>query len=284
MKKLMFVLATAALLTACGNSSKQQEQLDALEDSLQNIIDQKDQTLNELMGTLNEINEGFAQINEAEGRVNALSQQGGDNSSATASIEENMRYIQETLEQNRQKIAQLEKKVKEGGAATAKLQSMVDQLNEQLTAKTLEIEQLRAMLAEKDIQIQLLDSTVTVLSSENAQLSEESANNAQIARNQDAQLNAAWYVYGTSKELKDKKILVDGEVLQSSDFDKSYFTQIDIRKTTSIALYSKSVKLLTSHPDGSYTLLKDSQGEYTLRITDTYKFWSVSKYLVVRVK
>ena len=283
MKKLMLLAATVALLTACGNSSKQ-EALDALQDSLQSIIDQKDQTLNELMGTLNEINEGFAQINEAEGRVNTLSQQGGDNSSATASIQENMRYIQETLAQNRQKIAQLEKRVKEGGAATAQLQGMVEQLKEQLNAKTAEIEQLRAMLAEKDIQIQLLDSTVNALSNENEILSETSENNAQIARNQDAQLNTAWYVYGTTKELKNKKILVDGEVLQSSDFDKSYFTQIDIRETTAIALHSKSAKLLTSHPDGSYTLLKDSQGEYTLRITDTYKFWSVSKYLVVRVK
>lgn len=283
MKKVIFLLFAAALLVGCDGSQKQQEQLALLEDSLQGVIDQKDQALNELMGMLNEVNEGFAQINEAQGRVNTLSQQ-ADNDNAAASIQENMEYILKTLETNRQKIAQLEQKVKAGGAATAKLQEMVNQLTEQLNAKTAEIEQLRAMLAEKDIQIQQLDSTVTVLTDANAQLSEESANNAQIARNQDAQLNTAWYVYGTSKELKDKRILVDGEVLQTSDFDKSYFTQIDIRKVSSIALHSKSVKLLTSHPEGTYTLLKDSQGEYTLRITDAYKFWSVSKYLVVKVK
>lgn len=283
MKKVIFPLFAAALLVGCDGSQKQQEQLALLEDSLQGVIDQKDQALNELMGMLNEVNEGFAQINEAQGRVNTLSQQ-ADNDNAAASIQENMEYILKTLEANRQKIAQLEQKVKAGGAATAKLQEMVNQLTEQLNAKTAEIEQLRAMLAEKDIQIQQLDSTVTVLTDANAQLSEESANNAQIARNQDAQLNTAWYVYGTSKELKDKRILVDGEVLQTSDFDKSYFTQIDIRKVSSIALHSKSVKLLTSHPEGTYTLLKDSQGEYTLRITDAYKFWSVSKYLVVKVK
>lgn len=284
MKKLMLLLAAAVVLAGCDQSSKQQDRIAELEDSLQSIIDQKYQTLNELMGTLNEVNEGFARINEAQDRVNSLSQQGAENSSATASIQENMEYILQTLEANRQKIAQLEQKVKAGGAANAKLQEMVKQLSEQLTQKTAEIEQLRAMLAEKDIQIQHLDSTVNVLTDANAQLSEESANNAQIARNQDTQLNTAWYVYGTTKELKDKRILVDGEVLQTSDFDKSYFTQIDIRKVSSIALHSKSVKLLTSHPDGTYTLLKDSQGEYTLRITDTYKFWSVSKYLVVRVK
>lgn len=283
MKKTILLIACAATLCACNQSARQQAQLAALEDSLQNIIDQKDQVLDDLMGTLNEVNEGFALINEAEGRVSDLSR-GSDTSSARADIEENMRFIQQTLEQNRQKIAQLEKQIKESGAANARLQEMVSQLTEQLNAKTAEIEDLRAQLAEKDIVIQRLDSSVVALKDENQRVQEESDNNAQIARNQDAQLNAAWYVFGTSKELKSKRILVDGEVLQTSDFDKSYFTQIDIRETTSIALGSKSAKLLTTHPDGSYTLLKDSQGLYTLRITDAYKFWSVSKYLVVRVK
>ena len=283
MKKIILLIACAATLCACNQSAKQQAQLAALEDSLQNIIDQKDQVLNDLMGTLNEVNEGFTLINEAEGRVSDLSR-GGDNSAARADIQENMRFIQQTLEQNRQKIAQLEKKIKESGVANAQLQEMVNQLTEQLNAKTVEIEALRAQLAEKDIVIQQLDSSVVALKDENQRVQEESDNNAQIARTQDAQLNTAWYVFGTSKELKSKRILVDGEVLQASDFDKNYFTQIDIRETTSIALGSKSAKLLTTHPEGSYTLLKDSQGLYTLRITDAYKFWSVSKYLVVRVK
>lgn len=283
MKKIILLIACAATLCACNQSAKQQAQLAALEDSLQNIIDQKDQVLNDLMGTLNEVNEGFTLINEAEGRVSDLSR-GGDNSAARADIQENMRFIQQTLEQNRQKIAQLEKKIKENGVANAQLQEMVNQLTEQLNAKTAEIEALRAQLAEKDIVIQQLDSSVVALKDENQRVQEESDNNAQIARTQDAQLNTAWYVFGTSKELKSKRILVDGEVLQASDFDKNYFTQIDIRETTSIALGSKSAKLLTTHPEGSYTLLKDSQGLYTLRITDAYKFWSVSKYLVVRVK
>lgn len=282
MKKTIALIACAALLCACNQENSRNAQQAAREDSLQSLIDQKDQALSELMSTLNEVNEGFALINEAEGRVSDLSRS-SDSQSARADIEENMRFIQQTLEQNRLKIAQLEKKIGQSNAANASLKQMVEQLNAQLNQKTAEIEQLRAQLAEKDIVIQRLDSSVTALQDENQRVQEESDNNAQIARNQDAQLNTAWYVFGTSKELKSKRILVDGEVL-TSDFDKSYFTEIDIRETTSIPLASKSVKLLTTHPDGSYTLLKDSQGLYTLRITDTYKFWSVSKYLVVRVK
>ena len=65
---------------------------------------------------------------------------------------------------------------------------------------------------------------------------------------------------------------------------KDYFTQIDLRVTKVIRLYSKSAKLLTNHPAGSYSLDKDAQGQYTLRVLDPQKFWSVSKYLVIVVK
>jgi hypothetical protein len=105
-----------------------------------------------------------------------------------------------------------------------------------------------------------------------------------IVNIQDEMLNTGWYVYGTKKELKESKILVDGNVLKDGGFDADYFTKIDIRNTIVIPLNSKSVKILTTHPEDSYTLIKGSNGEYTLRIKDPSIFWSVSKYLVVRVK
>lgn len=70
----------------------------------------------------------------------------------------------------------------------------------------------------------------------------------------------------------------------TEDFNKDYFTEIDIRTTKTIELYSKSAKILTSHPDGSYTLEKNSKGEYVLSITNAKYFWSLSKYLVIQVK
>jgi len=273
MKKLILTCMSAVLLTACLGTGGQQQQDNATIDSLQNILDQKDQDLNELMTTLNEIQEGFDQINQAEGRVNVLNQD-LENGSARANIADNMEFIQQTLLDNRKKIEELQ----------GKLKQMVDKMTEQLEQKTQEIEQLRQQLEEKDVRIAQLDETVTQLQDENARVTEERNVNEQIARNQDAQLNTAYFVYGTSRELKDHRILVSGDVLESEDFDRDYFTKIDIRKTTVIPLLSKSAKLLTTHPEGSYTLLKDSQGQYTLRITDAYRFWSVSKYLVIKVK
>ena len=103
-------------------------------------------------------------------------------------------------------------------------------------------------------------------------------------------LNSAWFVFGTKKELYDQKILSGsglfkkGSVLKDGDINKDYFTQIDIRTTKEIKLYSKDADVLTTHPTGSYALEKDDKGLLTLRITNPKEFWSVSKYLVIQVK
>lgn len=248
-------------------------------DSLRNVIEQKDNEINDLMGTFNEIQQGFDLINAAEGRVNEM-REGG---SSSANIRENMDFIQQTLDENKRKIEELTTKLNSSSINSAKMKEAINTLTKQLNEKTAEVEKLRAQLAEKEQQIQELTGTVTTLRDENTQVRQEKEATEQIARTQDTQLNTAWYAIGTSKELKNQRILSHGDVLEG-DYNKSYFTKIDIRKVTVIPMESKHAKILTTHPAGSYTLLKDSKGEYALHITDVAQFWSVSKYLVVRVR
>lgn len=282
MKKIIFMAALVSMLASCIDGFKGNSQGDRERDSLRNVIDQKDSELNDLMGTFNEIQQGFDLINEAEGRVNML-RAGAENNNSAENIRENMQFIQETLDENKRKIEELQSKLKSSSINSAKLKDAINSLTQQLNEKNAELETLRAQLAEKDVKIEELTGTVTNLQTENTQVKQQRDETAQIARNQDAQLNTAWYVFGTSKELKAEGILSKGEVLQGN-YNKNYFTQIDIRKVNVIPLESKSASILTNHPAGSYTLLKDSKGQYTLRITDVAKFWSVSKYLVVKVK
>ena len=282
MKKIIFMAALVSMLASCLDGFKSNNGGDRERDSLRNIIDQKDNELNDLMGTFNEIQQGFDLINEAEGRVNMM-RMGAENNTSAENIRENMQFIQETLDENKRKIEELQSKLKSSSINSAKLKVAINSLTQQLTEKNAELEKLRAQLAEKDVKIEQLSGTVTNLQTENAQVKQQRDETAQIARNQDAQLNTAWYVFGTSKELKAEGILSKGEVLQGN-YNKNYFTQIDIRKVNVIPLESKSASILTNHPAGSYTLLKDSKGKYTLRITDVAQFWSVSKYLVVKVK
>ena len=282
MKKILMIFAVAGCLVACDGGNGGKDSVESEKDSLRSVIEQKDNEINDLMGTFNEIQQGFDLINEAEGRVNMLKGNAERNNMAE-NIRENMEFIQQTLAENKRKIAELENKLNSSSINSSKLKEAVSRLMGQLKEKDEEIELLRSELAEKNVMIAALDSTVNVLKDENAEIRRDRDVSDEIARNQDVQLNTAWYVFGTSKELKEQGILQKGEVLKG-EYNKNYFTKIDIRKVNVIPLESKYAELLTNHPANSYSLLKDSKGEYTLRITDAAKFWSVSKYLVVRVK
>ena len=276
------IFAVAGCLVACDGGNGGKDSVESEKDSLRSVIEQKDNEINDLMGTFNEIQQGFDLINEAEGRVNMLKGNAERNNMAE-NIRENMEFIQQTLAENKRKIAELENKLNSSSINSSKLKEAVNRLMGQLKEKDEEIELLRSELAEKNVMIAALDSTVKVLKDENAEIRRDRDVSDEIARNQDVQLNTAWYVFGTSKELTAQGILQKGEVLKG-EYNKNYFTKIDIRKVNVIPLESRYAELLTNHPANSYSLLKDSKGEYTLRITDAAKFWSVSKYLVVRVK
>lgn len=282
MKQLFLFAAVAALMASCDQAKVNTTDSDKAVDSLENIIEQKDNEINDLMGTFNEIQEGFNIINEAEGRVNMM-KNNSESNNAQQNIRENMQFIQQTLQENKQKIAELQEKLNRSSINASKLKEAIANFEKLLEEKNQELESLRNLLAEKDIAIEHLDNEVNTLKAENEEVKIQKEETEKVVRNQDQQINTAWYVFGTSKELKLEGILNKGEVLQEN-YNKDYFTKIDIRKTTVIPLNSKHAELLTTHPSGSYTLLKDSKGEYTLRITDANKFWSVSKYLVIRVK
>ena len=153
----------------------------------------------------------------------------------------------------------------------------------QLEEKDQQLILLRNELEAKNIHITELDQTITNLNKDVSNLTTESEKKSQTISNQDMQLNTAWFVFGTKKELKEQHIIEDGKVLRAN-FNKSYFTKIDIRVDKEIKLYSKSANVMTPHPSSSYTLDRDANKQYVLRIINPELFWSTSKYLVVVVK
>lgn len=283
MKKLFFlVMAGALILTGC-DDKKSTQSLESLAqaDSLRKIIEQRDNEINDMMGTLNEIQEGLREITEAENRVSIAKD--GEGSNKAQQIKENVSFISNRMKQNRELIKKLQSQLRESSYKGDELKKTVENLIRQLDEKDQQLQQLRAELDAKDIHITELDETVNNLNTSVSNLKSESASKSQTISDQDKQLNTAWFVFGTKKELKNQHILEDGKVLQSN-FNKSYFTKIDIRVDKEIKLYSKSAKILTTHPSSSYSLAQDAKKQYVLRITNPQLFWSTSKYLVVLVK
>ena len=282
MKKLLFVALCLLAMVACKNEKPAQNLASISQaDSLQKIIAQKDNEINDMMATLNDIQEGFRQITEAENRVTVA--QAGEGADKAQQIRENIQFISQRMMQNKQLINKLQQQLRESSFKGDELKKTIETLTSQMEEKEQQLQQLRAELDSKDLHISQLDETINNLNTDVSNLQQESSQKTEVINTQDKQLNTAWYVFGTKRELKEQNILVKGKVLQGN-FNKNYFTKIDIRVDKEIKLYSKSAELLTAHPGGSYTPTRDSKDQYVLRITNPQTFWSTSKYLVILVK
>lgn len=281
MKKLLFFAVCTLAIASCKNEAPKVDLAAMQRDSLNQIIAQKDTEINDMIATFNDIEAGFREISDAQDRV-TLAQRGEGTTSAKR-IKENMQFIQQTMKQNKELINKLKQQLRESSFKSEQLKKLIETMTQQMEEKEAQIQKLREELDKKDIHIAELDETVANLNTNVNQLTEETNQKSQTISAQDKQLHTAWFVFGTKKELKEQNILADGEVLRSN-FNKEYFTKIDIRIDKEIKLYSKSAKMLTAHPSSAYTLQRDSNKQYVLRITDPDLFWSTSKYLVILVK
>lgn len=284
MKKILIVAAALAVFaTSCKDERRAAALKEAtLRDSLQTIIDQKDSEVNGMMETLNQIQEGFREIALAENRVSIVKD--GERTDKAQQIRENIQIISNTMKTNRELIEKLRRQLRESTVKADGLKEALESMVKQLEDKDRQLVQLRTELDAKDIHITELDETINNLNTNVETLTAESKEKTNTINAQDKQLNTAWYVFGTKKELKEQNILDSGDRVLQSNFNNSYFTKIDIRVEKEIKLYSKSARLLTMHPSSSYTLQQDANKQYVLRITNPPLFWSTSKYLVILVK
>ncbi len=257
MKKLAVLIVCTAVMASCdGLSGGSKDQLKAENDSLLMELNQRNAELDEMMGTFNDISEGFRQINAAESRVDLQRGAVAEGSlNAKQQIASDIEFIRKQMEENKEQIAKLQAMLKSSKTNSAQLKKAVESLTQELNAKTQRIEELQAELASKNIRIQELDATVTNLNAVKNELTAENEAKARTVAEQEKALNTAWFVFGTKKELKNQKILSGsglfkkGTVLKDGDINKDYFTQVDIRTTKEIKLYSKDADVLTTHPE-----------------------------------
>lgn len=274
---LSALVVALLMLTACGKNSKQEEERQKELTELQTLRTQ----VAEQDSLINLVIQNFAQIQQLEGMI-TLDGNSEVPQSQRAKIEDNLRLINEKLESNRQTIDLLNKKLAQSGNKNSSLQRTIGTLQEQLNAKNAEILDLTEELKRKNYAIGVLDSMVTDLHSNVENLSKTSAAQQAELERQDAALNTVRYCIGTSRDLKDMNIIRNGEVV-TEGYQSDYFTQIDLRKVTSIPLYEKRAELKTKHPGSSYKLVKGEDKMLTLEITNPKEFWSLSKILVIQI-
>ena len=281
--KNLWILLLVGLVVSCTNvrESKEYKELQAQRDSLLMQSADVEGEAAEMMSVISEVEANFEKIREAEKYISTQSASQGEMSQdAKQKVNDNFNMINEILQRNKRQLDELNKKYNSNNKEVASLKNTINRLNNEMLASAGRLSDLQAELAIKDEQIAQLSQDITSLAVEAEQQSA-------TIREQEISLNTAYYVFGTVNELKDQKILSGGflrstRVLQDT-FNKDYFLQIDIRETTEIPLLDKSGKLWSTHPEGTYEFVTGNDGNLTFRITDTQRFWSLTKYLIIEV-
>jgi len=289
MKSIFFSLVILlALLTSCGKQSSDYKKLEAQNDSLMNAKLKLQEEVDGYFSAMNQIEQNIEKIKNTENTISIQPVGKELNDDMRTKINEDMTYLNDMLQANKDELARLKAKIKKSAFRSSELEHTIIRLTKSLEEETTKIALLQSELAAKDSLIVKLDTKVSELGKNIEDLSTENKTKETKIKEQDETIHTAWYVFGTRSELKQQKIITsDGlfsqqKVLQR-DFNKNYFVRIDARNTKSIPLYSSHAKILTNHPKSSYTLEKEN-GNFVLLIVDTNEFWSVSKYLVIEVE
>ena len=287
MKNLAFVLlALMAMVLSFSSCNTHEEELKALQlskDSLLTQLNGRDSTIDTFFESFNEIQDNLAAIKEKENIINMNAS--GDVESTPEmkdQIQNDIQSIYDLLQENKNKINKLQKRLKSSNIKIKALKETIDNLMQQIQMKDAEIGDLKKKLEDMNIQINVLETNVDSLQGENV------AKDETITQKEN-ELNTAYYVLGTEKELKANGVITKeggfiglGKIAKlRSDFNKDYFTEIDIRTTKEIPLICKKARILTTHPSGSYELVTKDDRVEKIVIKDEKEFWKASKYLVI---
>lgn len=286
MTKLKIAIAAILLsmsaftFNACKDSEKEgnplADSLNAVNGDLNGKLGEKEAALQEFIASFNEIQDNLNAIKDKEKIVTKVSSE-GDVKSKQGQIQEDIQAIYDLMEKNKNRIGSLSKKLKDSKVKMEGLEKMIENLQNSLNQKDEEIADLKTKLEGLNVELSNLTTNYKSLETENNSKQET--------------INTAFYAVGTKKELIEKKVIskeggfigLGKSTKVSQDFNREYFTKVNIEQFTSVNLGAKKVTVLTNHPSTSYKLVGTKPIE-KLEIKNTAEFWSASKYLVIVIE
>ena len=286
MKKTFICLGLGALLLAsCSGNQKQLDEDSQRIAQLSAEYQEANSFNDSLMLLMGDIYTGLDSINQQEGLLYNIGQ--GDNVDRRQEVRQNLANIKARLNANRALLDKMEAQLKNSNNQNSVLTKTIAQLKAHIEQQDQKIAQLENDLSSARGQIEQLNTQVAETQE---QVKAETAAKEQAQQETVAAENAAntvYYAIGTNKELKkngllEKKFLGATKVLQG-DFNSSYFTKGDRRSITSIPTQSKKLKVWSNNPKNSYEITENAQGYKVLKITDPAAFWSLSPYLILQV-
>ncbi len=287
MKKYLVVLLIIPFMISC--NKQKIKQLEMKSDSLTQQANLKDESINEFIKSFNDIQDNLDSIKRKEMIITEQTELKTElQKKAKDQINEDVNTIYQLLLDTRSKLDDVRKKLGKSNFKVEELEKMVNHLTQQLEEKDKEIAALKEELENMNIEITALTMDVGNLKQQNAQKETLIKDQEGVINDKTAELNTAYYVVGTKKDLKDNNILTaEGGFIGigknkklKQDFDDKLFTKIDITKTTQIPIPGKKPKIITNHPTESYKISGEGDSAI-LEIINANSFWKSSKYLVV---
>jgi uncharacterized coiled-coil protein SlyX len=283
MKNALMGLSMAFALQACSGGDKKAEEMAANRDQeYLNEIREKDSVIKQIFTSMDEIE---SEINKVKREHNVATITTTDKELSASQKEKiigDITTLSSLLEENRKQIDEYKKSVGRYKGRQKDFENRIASLEAQLKEREDSINGLKELIAQMDADINRLHGRVDSLSTENTA-------KAETIRQKDEQIQTAYVIEGTRKELKEDGIIVSkGGLLGmgktstiSPTVDQSKLTKVNIYETKSIPVNSKKARLVTTHPANSYELKKEGDEIASIEILNADEFWKSSKYLVI---
>ena len=285
----MILVLAVVLFSSCHNYKKDTDRLMFVKDSLQQEATFRDSTIVGFLNDFSEIQANLDSIKKIEKLVTVQSASGRElNANQKKLILEDITLLNDLLKRNKELTASVQKKLKDSNLKVGNLektmkemQVMVDNLEAQTQEKDGEILVLKEDVRKLNVDISSLNEKIAAVETQSQQKTE-------TIETQTNTMNKAYYAFGTTKELKENGIIeksggfigMGKTPVMLKDFNRDYFTEIDIRNFDYLRLMAKKAKLITVHPADSYHFTGNKSSD-TLFIDNSAEFWKASKYLVV---
>ncbi len=289
MKKLLIVTLGVFMLASCHNYKKDAERLTMERDSLNAQTILKDSTIVDYLGDFNEIMTRLDTIKSIEKLVTVKSADQREMSyTQKQKILEDIELLNELLQKNKDQVADLQKKLNNSNYKVGKLNATIKELEMMVSNLQTQLEEKDTEIARLNVDVQNLTKDIRQLNDKIAVIEDESQQKTNTINMQVSEMNKAYYVVGSSKELKENGVIDrSGGILGlgrtstiREDFNKDVFTGVDKRELEFIPLNMKKADVVSVHPLGSFHISGEKTAD-TLYIDNKADFWSVSKYLVV---
>lgn len=288
MRTVFVILSVAVLFASCDQREKELEQQVA---ELQQQNDAKDQDIDTFIESMTEIQTNLDSIKKLEGIITARAIQNSETGgSAEDAIVDDMFLIYENMKKTREQLETLEKKLDQSSISSDKMKRLIAKMKQDIKEKDEEIAMLKDGLAEANIYIDKLMSSVDRLALENERRVKVIQEKNKELQEKEDEIQTGYWAAGSTKDLREQSIIdkegaflgMGGVKVISEDMDLADLTEINIQETTEVPLSGKRPELVTSHPKHTYEFVYgDKKQVEKLVIDDPEAFWQNSKVLVI---